>query len=130
LTWWIAEFRGPGVHPTNFEDSPDEFDARNSNNSVRSAAGAGRIIVLGDGAEVLTDSDDADMFDDEPDKEENDDEALEPIAATEKRGDYEGMKDEPKSEKGKENEKIDISSKTQGTNPESVGQKGESTTAK
>jgi len=86
--------------------------------------------VLGDGAEVLTDSDDAEMFDDEPDKEENDDEALEPIAATEKRGDDEGMKDEPKSEKGKENEKIDISSKTQGTNPESVGQKGESTAAK
>lgn len=125
-----AEFRGPGVHPTNFDDSPDEFDARNSNNSVRSAAGAGRIIMLGDGTEVLTDSDDAEMFDDEPDKEENDDEALKPIAATEKRGDDEGMRNVLKPEKGKENEKIDISLKTQGTNPESVEQKGESTTAK
>ncbi|KAG0643847.1 protein phosphatase 2C [Tuber brumale] len=133
-----AEFRGPGVHPTNFEDSPDEFDVRVTNSSVRSTGGAGRIIMLGDGTEVLTDSDDAEMFDDEPGKEEeNDDEALERIVVTEKReegekmkeGD-EKMKDESKPEKGKENEKIDISLKTQGTNPESTGQEGESTAAK
>ncbi|PWW71941.1 protein phosphatase 2C [Tuber magnatum] len=132
-----AEFRGPGVHPTNFDDSPDEFDAKDSNNSVRSASGAGRIIMLGDGTEVLTDSDDAEMFDDEPGKEEeNDDEALEQITPTEKREEdekvkgEESMKDEPKSGKGKENEKLDISSKTQGTSPESTGQKGEPTVAK
>jgi protein phosphatase 2C family protein 2/3 len=133
-----AEFRGPGVHPSNFDDIPDEFDVRESNSSVRSTGGAGRIIMLGDGTEVLTDSDDAEMFDDEPGKEEeNDDEALERIVATEKReegeetkeGD-EKVKDESKPEKGKENEKIDISSKTQGTNPESTEQKGESTVAK
>ncbi|RPA95594.1 PP2C-domain-containing protein [Choiromyces venosus 120613-1] len=126
-----AEFRGPGVHPTSFDDSPDEFDARHPNNSVRSKNEAGRIIMLGDGTEVLTDSDDAEMLDEESDKEEEkDDEALERIAAKEKREEDEEMKDDPKSEKGKENEKIDISSKTQGTTTEPAGQKGESAIAK
>ena len=24
--WWVAEFRRPGVHPTNFDDGLDELD--------------------------------------------------------------------------------------------------------
>lgn len=60
-----AEFRGPGVHH-NFDDSEGDYD-----NEVQQKDGRnfgiggykGRIIFLGDGTEVLTDSDDAEMFD-------------------------------------------------------------------
>ncbi|KAI9678132.1 MAG: Protein phosphatase 2C 2 [Caeruleum heppii] len=55
-----AEFRGPGVHHR-FDES-DEYDAdlehRNDNGRA-----SGRVIVLGDGSEVLTGSDDTEMLD-------------------------------------------------------------------
>lgn len=59
-----AEFRGPGVRHSFDQDSPDEYDLdihRHRNFSSRN----GRLILLGDGTEVLTDSttEDADMFD-------------------------------------------------------------------
>ena len=57
-----AEFRGPGVRHQFDHDSPDEYELdliHRSKNYGRS----GRIILLGDGTEVLTDSDDVDMFD-------------------------------------------------------------------
>ena len=54
-----AKFRGPGVRHT-FDDSGDDYDLpRNRGNGGRS----GRIILLGDGTEVLTDGDDTGMFD-------------------------------------------------------------------
>ena len=108
-TWWVAKFRRPGVHPTNFDDSPDEFDIRVTNSSVSCIGGDGHIIMLNDGSEVSTDSEDGEVFDDEElgKEEENDDEALERIAATEKGGEGEEMKDESKPEKGKENKEID-----------------------
>ncbi|PSS27346.1 hypothetical protein M430DRAFT_46443 [Amorphotheca resinae ATCC 22711] len=58
-----AEFRGPGVHH-NFDDSDSGYDVDIDSRS-RSADGnqRGRIILLGDGTEVLTDSDDTEMFD-------------------------------------------------------------------
>lgn len=67
--------------------------------------------MLGDGTEVLTDSDDADMFDDAEDKEEEekDDEALRKVAARENKGEDEEMKDITKSDKDKENAKVDSS---------------------
>ena len=109
--WWVAKFRRPGVQPTNFDDRPDEFDTRVTSSSVRSTDGDGHIIMLNDGSEVSTDSEDGEVL--EPGKEEeNDDEALERIAATEKGDEGEEMKDESKSENGKENKEIDISSKT------------------
>ncbi|KAM7199523.1 Protein phosphatase 2C domain containing protein [Naviculisporaceae sp. PSN 640] len=67
-----AEFRGPGVHH-NFDDSDSGYDLEEQNK--QSGAGGksfglggyrGRIIFLGDGTEVLTDSaedDDSHMFD-------------------------------------------------------------------
>lgn len=58
-----AEFRGPGVRHR-FEDSGDDYDLglpRSHGNGGRS----GRIILLGDGTEILTDSDDTEMFDHE-----------------------------------------------------------------
>ncbi|KAK2625192.1 hypothetical protein QTJ16_005561 [Diplocarpon rosae] len=58
-----AEFRGPGVHH-NFDDSDSGYDVDMDSKS-KSFGGnkRGRIILLGDGTEVLTDSDDTDMFD-------------------------------------------------------------------
>jgi protein phosphatase 2C family protein 2/3 len=59
-----AEFRGPGVHH-NFDDSDSGYDNETENKSKPFGIGGykGRIIFLGDGTEVLTDSDDAEMFD-------------------------------------------------------------------
>ncbi|PNY26193.1 Protein phosphatase 2C [Tolypocladium capitatum] len=59
-----AEFRGPGVHH-NYEDSDSgyEMDAGNKGKGFGVGGYRGRIIFLGDGTEVLTDSDDAEMFD-------------------------------------------------------------------
>ncbi|KAI0134733.1 protein phosphatase 2C [Xylariales sp. AK1849] len=59
-----AEFRGPGVHH-NFDDSDSGYDMDMENKSKPFGIGGykGRIIFLGDGTEVLTDSDDTEMFD-------------------------------------------------------------------
>lgn len=59
-----AEFRGPGVHH-NYEDSDSgyEMDAEKQGKSFGVGGYRGRIIFLGDGTEVLTDSDDTEMFD-------------------------------------------------------------------
>lgn len=59
-----AEFRGPGVHH-NFDDSDSGYDLENESRSKPFGIGnnKGRIIFLGDGTEVLTDSDDTEMFD-------------------------------------------------------------------
>ncbi|KAI1085272.1 PP2C-domain-containing protein [Whalleya microplaca] len=59
-----AEFRGPGVHH-NFDDSDSGYDVDMEHKSKTFGIGGykGRIIFLGDGTEVLTDSDDTEMFD-------------------------------------------------------------------
>ncbi|KAI1762624.1 PP2C-domain-containing protein [Hypoxylon sp. FL1150] len=60
-----AEFRGPGVHHNFHEDSDSGYDVDMDNKSKTFGIGGykGRIIFLGDGTEVLTDSDDTEMFD-------------------------------------------------------------------
>lgn len=64
LTSFVAEFRGPGVHH-NYEDSDSgyELDGENKGKPFGTGGYRGRIIFLGDGTEVLTDSDDTEMFD-------------------------------------------------------------------
>lgn len=64
-----AEFRGPGVHH-NFDDTDDHADPSASfpdpqrNQPIGLSGYNGRIIFLGDGTEVLTNSSpDADMVD-------------------------------------------------------------------
>ena len=59
-----AEFRGPGVHH-NFDDSDSGYDVDEHKQGKSFGIGGyrGRIIFLGDGTEVLTDSDDTEMFD-------------------------------------------------------------------
>ena len=44
-------------------DSPDEYELDMGRHTRGFGGKSGRIILLGDGTEVLTDSDDADMFD-------------------------------------------------------------------
>jgi protein phosphatase PTC2/3 len=62
LTSEIAEFRGPGVHH-NFDDSDSGYDVDMDQKKTFGGNQRGRIILLGDGTEVLTDSDDTEMFD-------------------------------------------------------------------
>ncbi|KAG7139604.1 Protein phosphatase 2C 2 like protein [Verticillium longisporum] len=60
-----AEFRGPGVHH-NFDDSEGEYEVDQEQKGGKNfgiSGYKGRIIFLGDGTEVLTDSDDTEMFD-------------------------------------------------------------------
>ncbi|RDW61063.1 putative protein phosphatase 2C [Coleophoma cylindrospora] len=58
-----AEFRGPGVHH-NYDDSDSGYDVDAEQKSKSFGGNSrGRIILLGDGTEVLTDSDDTEMFD-------------------------------------------------------------------
>ena len=74
----VAEFRGPGNHHR-FEDSLDDYDMDIDQRTQRMIGGrssAGRIILLGDGSEVLTNSSpaahdhDVDMLDqDEEDRD-------------------------------------------------------------
>lgn len=61
----VAEFRGPGVHH-NFDDSDSGYDVDSEQKSGKTfgiGGYKGRIIFLGDGTEILTDSDDTEMFD-------------------------------------------------------------------
>ncbi|KAF7595774.1 Protein phosphatase 2C 2 [Aspergillus hancockii] len=56
----IAEFRGPGIR-NQFEENPDDYDMENDRArgfSVRS----GRIILLGDGTELVPDQNDEELF--------------------------------------------------------------------
>ncbi|KAK3941246.1 phosphatase 2C-domain-containing protein [Diplogelasinospora grovesii] len=67
-----AEFRGPGVHH-NFDDSDSGYDVDSDSRHGKGfglGGYRGRIIFLGDGTEVLTDSDDTEMFDNS--EEDND----------------------------------------------------------
>lgn len=60
-----AEFRGPGVHH-NFDDSDSGYDVDESRSKSLGGVGSsqrGRIILLGDGTELLTGADDPEMFD-------------------------------------------------------------------
>lgn len=75
----LAEFRGPGNHHR-FEDNLDDYDMDIDQRTQRMIGGrssAGRIIFLGDGNEVHTDSSptahnhDVDMLDQDDDEDED-----------------------------------------------------------
>jgi len=85
-----AEMRNLGW-PRRFDESPDEFDNNGVGDSMRVTRGSGRIIVLGDGTEVLSDSDDAEMFDDEG----KDEEELEKKKSPGSKGRNDGGVDDP-----------------------------------
>lgn len=56
-----AEFRGPGVHH-NFDDSDSGYEMPMDRGGLL-GKNNGRIILLGDGSEILTGSEDTEMFD-------------------------------------------------------------------
>ncbi|KAI5199514.1 protein phosphatase [Aureobasidium subglaciale] len=69
-----AEFKGPGVHHRyDSNDSPDEYDMDMEHRSRMLGGGPGRVILLGDGTEIMTDSgeNDTDMFDQSDDEEKD-----------------------------------------------------------
>lgn len=67
-SWPIAEFRGPGIR-RQFDDSPDDYDIDLDNHTRGFGVQPGRIILLGDGTEVLTDAAEEEMFDEDKDLE-------------------------------------------------------------
>lgn len=63
LTCWPAEFRGPGAR-NSFDHEDDDYDMDIRRERPGYGGRNGRVILLGDGTEVLTDStDDSEMFD-------------------------------------------------------------------
>ena len=64
LTKSSAEIRGPGAR-SRFRDSGEDDDDLDLDQRTRGIGGgrSGRIILLGDGTEILTDSDETEMFD-------------------------------------------------------------------
>ncbi|KAH0267700.1 protein phosphatase, partial [Aureobasidium melanogenum] len=68
-----AEFKGPGVHHRFDNDSPDEYDMDMEQRSRMLSGHPGRVILLGDGTEIMTDSgeNDTDMFDQSDDEEKD-----------------------------------------------------------
>ena len=64
-----AEFRGPGVRRT-YDDNADDFDLDMDQRTRGLGGRAGRIILLGDGTEVLTDSDEHEIMDHESEEED------------------------------------------------------------
>ncbi|KAJ2968711.1 hypothetical protein NQ176_g9049 [Zarea fungicola] len=77
-----AEFRGPGVHH-NYEDSDSgyEMDADGKSKGFGVGGSRGRIIFLGDGTEVLTGSDDTEMFDNADEDKDLESQVTKPTAA-------------------------------------------------
>ncbi|KAL1629660.1 Protein phosphatase 2C 2 [Neofusicoccum ribis] len=64
-----AEFRGPGIHHR-YDDSPDDYDMDMGRGARIGQGLGGRIILLGDGTELSSDSAESEMFDhDEEDKD-------------------------------------------------------------
>ena len=64
-----AEFRGPGVR-RQYDDNADDFDMDMDQRTRGLGGRAGRIILLGDGTEVLTDSDEHEIMDHESEEED------------------------------------------------------------
>jgi protein phosphatase 2C family protein 2/3 len=106
-----AEFRGPGVHH-NYEDSDSGYDLDQEGGGKFSLAGnRGRIIFLGDGTEVLTGSDDTEMFD----NADEDKDLPSQISKNPKESD---AKDEPEAKSAPESESTPAEKKQDDKAPE------------
>ena len=65
---FAAEMRAPGQRGRNrVEDSSDDYDLDLDRQGTDSGGRSGRVILLGNGTEVLTDSDEQEAFDHEDD---------------------------------------------------------------
>lgn len=111
-----ADFKGPGVHHR-FEDSPDDYDLDVDQRSRMLGGHSGRIILLGDGTEILTDAGDhdADMFDQSDDEEKD-------LESQVRKGQGEGKDEAASQEKAQEG-------KGEGSTPEEPKMKAVSDSA-
>lgn len=112
-----AEFRGPGVRHT-FEDSGDDYDLdlpRSRGNVGRS----GRIILLGDGSEVLTEGDDTEMIDHDDEDKDLESQVTKglPKPGTGKSEPRNGREDTPAPEEQRDSEKPRTPDPAEGKNP-------------
>ena len=111
-----AEFRGPGTHHR-FDDSPDDYDMDMDQRTRFIGGRAGRIILLGDGTEILTDQghdDDGDVdMEDRGEAEEEEDKDLEEQVPK-------------RDEAAKENGETDRSQREETPAPDSQDKEGES----
>ncbi|GJC79463.1 protein phosphatase 2C 2 [Colletotrichum liriopes] len=97
-----AEFRGPGVHH-NFDDSDSGYDVDVENKGKPFGIGGykGRIIFLGDGTEVLTDSDDTEMFDNAEEDKDLESQVSKASSATSKDGEVDNKSATKPEQEGK-----------------------------
>jgi protein phosphatase 2C family protein 2/3 len=125
-----AEFRGPGIR-NQFEETPDNYDLENDRSrgfSVRS----GRIILLGDGTELIPEQNDEELFDQ---REENRDVAnhlQHESPDSSARGDREGTpgpqsKNETASKAEGSSTAANLSESPSSTNKDSSGSRTEAT---
>ncbi|KAK6217433.1 protein phosphatase 2C [Colletotrichum tabaci] len=117
-----AEFRGPGVHH-NFDDSDSGYDVDVENKGKPFGIGGykGRIIFLGDGTEVLTDSDDTEMFDNaEEDKD------LESQVSKASASSKDGETDNKSATKAEQESKAGVDKAQEETKPAATSQSTES----
>ena len=123
LTVSLAEFRGPGVRHQFDQDSPDDYDL----DVPRYRGGKnGRIILLGDGTEVLTDStDDANLFDHSMEDDKDDDSQTNKTSSATTNEDDSARKDRegtpgPQSEAEKQHMKHSSASQGPGTSIQGI----------
>ena len=106
-----ADFRGPGVRHQ-FEESGDDYELDLDNRTRGFGGRSGRIILLGDGTEVLTDADDTEMFDHDEEDRDLENQAGNKIAGgsdDSKRGEREDTPG-PQGEESKSPDTMDTSS--------------------
>ncbi|KAM3511436.1 hypothetical protein MY11210_004928 [Beauveria gryllotalpidicola] len=89
-----AEFRGPGVHHNYDSDSAFEMDA-DGKTGFGAGGSRGRIIFLGDGTEVLTGSDDTEMFDNADEDQDLESQVSKSTTTDKNEKDVKGVKTEP-----------------------------------
>ncbi|KAF1735921.1 Protein phosphatase 2C 2 [Beauveria bassiana] len=89
-----AEFRGPGVHHNYDSDSAFEMDA-DGKKDFGAGGSRGRIIFLGDGTEVLTGSDDTEMFDNADEDQDLESQVSKSTTTDQNEKDVKGAKTEP-----------------------------------
>lgn len=114
----LAEFRGPGARNSFDHEDPEDYDLDIRRDRPGFGGKNGKIILLGDGTEVLTDStDDAEMFDHSMEDSDEEQSKNEDSSATSdndsKRGEREGTPGPRTTEQ--EHEKHESASKGPGS---------------
>jgi len=114
LTAGTAEFRGPGIHHR-FDDSPDDYDMDMDQRTRMLGGGkGGRIILLGDGTEIVADNDNDVDMEDRGEAEEEEDKDLEEQV---KKGQAKAKSDSTDSSEGRDTREETPAPKTSSSEP-------------